>query len=1295
MSIQEQLKTLLIETIKDTIVKKVDKDNFLDIHLPSVHPKKGTHLFFNTAKGEIKLGFYCRDKEFIENAVKKSDEVEEYSQGLRLAGNPSFLDVEIAIKEALRLISAITGDETNINEGVLSDKKRKQVKYQLSFLDIQKFKESEKVVKVKVAPGSGIYEAVRAGDDDVTLECVMAWNTGSFEYEIPSQNLIELLTKKAFDNINSEDLAEFEFELISVENGTLEFKKVNDIDIENEDEIIESLKDTIYKINVEEVDEYHEDKYDLIQEQLNNLYSAGDIYDSDYNFEGLFSLEFDDEELGRYFIDCHYWGRLNSNQKQLLKDGRFQEAVNVLEEYLKWVDDPKEIANANYAIGEALEELGQKDEAFIRYSTAIKFDPTHVDAYYSAAFLKFNEEVNAIEILTNGIDVFTNADNTPERIFKLYQLRGQLFANLDRPEEAESDLLTGNELRLEQNYSPHALSIYILGMAQYNLKKYKEAHENLKKAGDLEERFKTKQILNTRANCLRSINEDKVAIEEFKLANAADENPFSLYYIGLLLNKLSEYKEAEPYLKRLVEIEPDEKINYKPLVKCLSALSKFEEVVKHCQVAIKKGGADYYYKEIIWAYLNLDDGDSATNWVQEAEDRFYDNKIKPLWFIMGLYYHYIGNNKKADYYYACADETEQENVYYKYVYKLFNSGQPPFIGNIEDAPKTDLLAQAYIAQAKYFGSDNPYKCKDLANAVLEFQPNNLDALKLLIERNWDWWKINETYPYLKRGLKIEPSDAYLLEVWDKLSTYASKQNEAIYNDVLMEIAVSSFTTKDNIFVLLQNDLRWVRKNTASNTKISLSEIEQEISTPDRYLLEGFLDNPNCSVEQKSAIIEQLSDENKYPREFDEYLIGYDDRLGVKEIVGGTIDFEVIKEIIEDEGDLWDEIDWYDYDDLFHEYGTTELPNKILMPDEQIIDIQLQTNLDSNASTYNLENHVPKQGSGFIHITKSSEISRDAWSNWKKYAISLEYEPLRIDRITPTYSDLKNIEGLSYESLEGLMDFEIIESIQTDGKGLDHQLYFYHNGDYVELDIYDLEELQEEDNFIIDTLIALVTNNKKDTSNLSRLTIECYGNGAEFCQGYISGIQYQNWQSIKSSSNSVSWNDFCTDELILDGYWELNSVSHFTALNSDYCNIKILLDDEVFFDGSISDLRDKINTDDILENNSLNLSKDYGNSEEQAKVKNYQDWLAKRSAGLHNEDQVLVTIQTNEFFNVKQSLELKSNFDLKKIGMINLCTDEMGFGIDFGDYLIGFVYDDQPIHFEFPGGTGSYEEPKFH
>ena len=55
----------------------------------------------------------------------------------------------------------------------------KKVEYQLRFIDSSLFKNSEKIIKVKVAPGSGIYEEILVGDDGVTLECIMGWNTGS------------------------------------------------------------------------------------------------------------------------------------------------------------------------------------------------------------------------------------------------------------------------------------------------------------------------------------------------------------------------------------------------------------------------------------------------------------------------------------------------------------------------------------------------------------------------------------------------------------------------------------------------------------------------------------------------------------------------------------------------------------------------------------------------------------------------------------------------------------------------------------------------------------------------------------------------------------------------------------------------------------------------------------------------------------------------------------------------------------------------------------------------------------
>jgi len=56
-TIQDQLAEKIKAKFPDAEVKKINQDNYVDIHLPGVHPKRGTHLFFNTAGGAIKLGF--------------------------------------------------------------------------------------------------------------------------------------------------------------------------------------------------------------------------------------------------------------------------------------------------------------------------------------------------------------------------------------------------------------------------------------------------------------------------------------------------------------------------------------------------------------------------------------------------------------------------------------------------------------------------------------------------------------------------------------------------------------------------------------------------------------------------------------------------------------------------------------------------------------------------------------------------------------------------------------------------------------------------------------------------------------------------------------------------------------------------------------------------------------------------------------------------------------------------------------------------------------------------------------
>ncbi|MEK0441101.1 MAG: hypothetical protein RL403_79, partial [Bacteroidota bacterium] len=108
LSIQQLLAESLLQYFPSAEVKKIDKDNYLDIHLPWVHPKRGTHLGFNTAGGTIKIVFYCREEEWVQQALGNGgDLLEKYSQGIRLKANPEFPDVETAIAASLKFIEVL------------------------------------------------------------------------------------------------------------------------------------------------------------------------------------------------------------------------------------------------------------------------------------------------------------------------------------------------------------------------------------------------------------------------------------------------------------------------------------------------------------------------------------------------------------------------------------------------------------------------------------------------------------------------------------------------------------------------------------------------------------------------------------------------------------------------------------------------------------------------------------------------------------------------------------------------------------------------------------------------------------------------------------------------------------------------------------------------------------------------------------------------------------------------------------------------------------------------------------
>ena len=122
-SLQSQIADEILKKYKDAVIKKIDSDNYLDIHLPSINEKRGTHLGINTAKNVIRMVFYCRDFDFVQKALANSSLLEEYSQGLRPLGDPSFKNVADAVDSIfgfLSEINTINSKGTNGGSQVLS-----------------------------------------------------------------------------------------------------------------------------------------------------------------------------------------------------------------------------------------------------------------------------------------------------------------------------------------------------------------------------------------------------------------------------------------------------------------------------------------------------------------------------------------------------------------------------------------------------------------------------------------------------------------------------------------------------------------------------------------------------------------------------------------------------------------------------------------------------------------------------------------------------------------------------------------------------------------------------------------------------------------------------------------------------------------------------------------------------------------------------------------------------------------------------------------------------------------------
>ena len=197
----------------------------------------------------------------------------------------------------------------------------------------------------------------------------------------------------------------------------------------------------------------------------------------------------------------------------------------------------------------------------------------------------------------------------------------------------------------------------------------------------------------------------------------------------------------------------------------------------------------------------------------------------------------------------------------------------------------------------------------------------------------------------------------------------------------------------------------------------------------------------------------------------------------------------------------------------------------------------------------------------------------------------------------------------------------------------------------------------------------------------KLTVFIQGSGSEFLQGTL---KKEELDAFKSSG--LSWHNYCIQELGLDGYWDINNISHLTGITIDNAQLSIMIDEKEIWSGDYWSIFEE--NDEMTSNIS---SSEYG-----IMAKGYNEIpntdvliSAMTSENLHAETSVVFDDSNQDF-----SLELPSddndgrffinNFEF---GFIIENTDGMGYGYDYGDYILGFIFDGKKYELEYPGGMG--------
>lgn len=191
---------------------------------------------------------------------------------------------------------------------------------------------------------------------------------------------------------------------------------------------------------------------------------------------------------------------------------------------------------------------------------------------------------------------------------------------------------------------------------------------------------------------------------------------------------------------------------------------------------------------------------------------------------------------------------------------------------------------------------------------------------------------------------------------------------------------------------------------------------------------------------------------------------------------------------------------------------------------------------------------------------------------------------------------------------------------------------------------------------------------------NHIKIKISGPGSEICIGKLDKQLYSDYTKYLIENNSGYTDQLWPSFLESQGknYWDFNDVANMIGISLDELTIEVFnQNDEALFVNNYFEIEDEI--EDVY-------WRDYNinNSE-------------KNGIYLGNtiKDKIVV-FQTLENFSFEVNIPNVDSFELKKLSLYYSCTDEVGYGSDYGSFCNGLMYNEtEYIQTDFGQNSGNF------